>query len=398
MVRELVISVYLLIFKWLFNLLKLLPLENKVVFLITFGDNSRYVFEEMKNQEIPVDTVVLYKGSSIRHFQNYKEISAIPFESANLINVIKSIYHLATSKYIFVDNYFGVLSVTDFKEEVTCVQLWHASGAIKKFGLEDESNKFRSKRANERFQRVYRNFHKVVVGSDVMANIFMKAFNIPSEGILRTGIPRTDFFYNLNLQNELISKLVKENPELKYKKKILYAPTYRDNELNSFHLELDLRKMHEELGDDHIILLRLHPAIKCDVKFSELYPGFVFDYSSSKYDINELLLISNFLISDYSSIPYEYSLLNRPMIFFAYDLEAYKKERGLWDQYESMLPGPVVSNTSDIIDLIKENKFNFDLINEYAKKWNKYSNGKSSEKLIKYLFTQESVSVKRRAL
>ncbi|MEH7573520.1 CDP-glycerol glycerophosphotransferase family protein, partial [Cytobacillus firmus] len=232
MVRELVISVYLLIFKWLFNLLKLLPLENKVVFLITFGDNSRYVFEEMKNQEIPVDTVVLYKGSSIRHFQNYKEISAIPFESANLINVIKSIYHLATSKYIFVDNYFGVLSVTDFKEEVTCVQLWHASGAIKKFGLEDESNKFRSKRANERFQRVYRNFHKVVVGSDVMANIFMKAFNIPSEGILRTGIPRTDFFYNLNLQNELISKLVKENPELKYKKKILYAPTYRDNELN----------------------------------------------------------------------------------------------------------------------------------------------------------------------
>ncbi|PAE25812.1 CDP-glycerol--glycerophosphate glycerophosphotransferase [Bacillus sp. 7894-2] len=398
MVRELIISLYLLIFKWLFNLFKLFPLENKVVFLITFGDNSQYVFEEMRKQGIDADTVVLYKGSSIRHFESYNDIKAIPFESANLAYVLKSVYHLATSKTIFIDNYFGVLSVTDFKDEVTCVQLWHASGAIKKFGLEDESNKFRSKRAHERFLRVYQNFHKIVVGSDVMANIFMKAFNVPGESILRTGIPRTDFFYDKNLQNELISELIKENPDLKYKKKILYAPTYRDSELDSFQLELDLKKLYEELADDHILLLRLHPAIKSNVNYSDLYPGFVYDYSSSKYDINELLLISTFLISDYSSIPYEYSLLNRPMIFFAYDLEDYQKERGLWDQYESMVPGPVVKSTTEIIKLIREEKFDHELIGEYARKWNKYSNGKSCENLINYLFGEESVAVKRRAL
>lgn len=391
MMREILITLYLSLFKFLFTIFKLFPLKNKVTFTVSFGDNSQYVYEEIRKQNIPVEVAVLYKGSGRSHFQEYTEIDLVPFESKNLFAMLKSIYHLATSKYIIVDNYFAFLSVTHFKEGVECIQLWHASGALKKFGLEDQSVQYRSKRAQERFLRVYEQFHKVIVGSDVMANIFMNAFNLKKESILRTGIPRTDFFYDESTQNHIIDKLIKENQVLKYKKKVLYAPTYRDNQLDEFKMELDLDKMSRELGEDYVVLLRLHPAIKGTVDYSELYPGFVYNYSSSKYDINELLLIANYLITDYSSIPYEFSLLNKPMIFFAYDLESYKTERGLMDNYESTVPGPVVDTTADIISLIKEDNFNLEEIKEYAFKWNKYSTGNSSKNLVGYLFQKEAV-------
>ncbi|WP_053360604.1 CDP-glycerol glycerophosphotransferase family protein [Bacillus sp. FJAT-27251] len=402
MIRELFITIYLTVFKLLFNLFKLLPLQHKVTFVVSFGDNSKYVYEEMRRQQTSFDIVFLCKGQSSQDlFQQYENIKLLSFESNNLLENIISIYHLATSQYIIVDNYYGFLSVTDFKENVECIQLWHAAGAIKKFGLEDQSNGSRSERAQNRFLKVYEKFDKVVVGSDAMAGIFMKAFNLPPENILRTGIPRTDFFFDSQQHQAIISKLESENKALKNKKTILYAPTYRDKELQQFKMELDLAKMQKELGEEYIVLLRLHPAIKKSEDYSKMFPGFVFDYSSSHYHINELLLVSDLLITDYSSIPYEYSLLNKPMIFFAYDLNEYMKDRGLWDDYDNMVPGPVVKDTDGIVRQIKSMNSSWNNeVKEFSMKWNKYIFGQSSRNLIQYLVLQE-VPVeheKRRAL
>lgn len=221
MVREVFITVYLSVFKLIFNFFNLFPLKEKVTFVVSFGDNSQYVYEEIREQKAPVEVVVLYKGSSDRYFRSKQGIKLIPL---NLLNMFKSIYHLATSKYIFIDNYFGFLAVTDFKQEVECIQLWHASGAIKKFGLEDLSIKKRSNRAKKRFLQVYKKFHKVVVGSDVMAKTFIKAFDLSNDNILRTGIPRTDFFYNEVLHKNILDNLNKEVPEIKNKKRFFMLP------------------------------------------------------------------------------------------------------------------------------------------------------------------------------
>ncbi|MCJ8007973.1 CDP-glycerol glycerophosphotransferase family protein [Lederbergia wuyishanensis] len=392
MVKDIIISLYLLLFKIFFNLFKLFPLKNKLTFVISFGDNSKYVYDEIQRQKIPVEIVVLYKGSANKYFkEEKKDITIIPFESVNIIFILKSIFHLATSKHILIDNYFGFLAATNFKSSVKCIQLWHASGALKKFGLEDMSVQKRSTIAQKRFLNVYSKFQKVIVGSDIMADIFIKSFNLTNENILKTGIPRSDFFYNVTLQQEIIKRLYKENDLLRYKKKILYAPTYRDGQLNHFEMQLDIKKMQEELGKDHILILRIHPSIKNREDYSSIYPGFVFEYSSIKYDINEILLIADYLITDYSSIPYEFSLLKRPMIFFTYDLEKYKVERGLTENFESMVPGPVVKQTSDVINLIREKQFNPKLIDQYATVWNKYSTGNSSTKLVNYLFYNQNI-------
>jgi len=391
MVRELAIFLFLLHFKCVFFLFNLLPLKEKTTFVVSFGDNSKCVFDEIRRQNIEIKVVVLCKRNVMDLFMNYKDIDLVPLETFNSIHWIQSIYHLATSRYIMLDNYYGFLAAVHFKKGVQCIQLWHASGAMKKFGLEDESIKNRSPKAKRRFLKVYSNFHKVVVGSDVMSAIFIKSFNLKKEQILTTGVPRTDFFFNQEAVQNARQKFDFLHPLRENKKIILYVPTYRDPELDHFMLQLDIGKMVEKLGNDHILFLRLHPAIQNAVILSEQYRDFIVDVSSGQYDITELLVVADFLITDYSSIPFEFSLLQKPIIFFAYDLEEYKLSRGVLEGFDSKLPGPIVRDTESIIELIHTNCFDLDTINCYAKIWNKYSKGHSSSNLVHYMFPKRSI-------
>jgi CDP-glycerol glycerophosphotransferase (TagB/SpsB family) len=306
------------------------------------------------------------------------------------ISWFKNIYHLATSKTIIVDNYFGFLAAVTFKAGVECIQIWHAVGAIKTFGLKDQSLAHRSNKAIERFKKVYKQFHKVVVGSDEMAFVFQEAFGISSDRLLRTGIPRTDLFYNEDKQQQIIDDLYRENPLLTRKKVILYAPTFRDSSLENFEMKLDIDYLYRTLGDDYAIIVKLHPAIKNKHFLKNEYEHFVLDYSDYR-DVNDLLLIADILISDYSSIPYEYSLLYKPMIFYAYDLEIYRQERGLWAEYEKMVPGPVVYTMEEIVKEIKTNRFDYERIRRFSSKWNKYSIGNASSEFVNYLNKERGI-------
>ncbi|MGE8206615.1 CDP-glycerol glycerophosphotransferase family protein [Heyndrickxia sp. NPDC080065] len=385
MVREFLIKLYLLLFKIQFNFFKLFPLQDKIVFVVSFKDNSLFVYEEMKRRKIRQKVVFLCESSSFNVIKNNVDAQVLLFESKNIIDMVKAIYYLAISKNIIVDNYFGFLSAVSFKDGVQCTQLWHAAGAIKTFGLKDKSVSLRTKRAKERFQRVYNQFDKVIVGSDEMAEIFKKAFNLSENNILYTGIPRTDIFYNQEHQEMKRRELFRQNPQLKDKKIIFYVPTFRDDSLDSFDFQLDLDQMCRELSGNYVVLIKLHPAIKNRPIIEKRLEGFVFDYSTYA-NVNDLLFLTDYLITDYSSIPYEFSLLEKPMIFYPYDLVEYQEQRGFWGRYEDLVPGPVVYETKDIIEVIKNNQFDYEKIRDFSRTWNKYSLGRSSENLVNSLF------------
>ena len=394
MVRELAIFLYLLLFKIVFFYLNLLPLKEKITFVVSHGDNSNYVLQEVLKQNINVEVIVLCKKNNMCLFIDYLEVIVVPFENLNVFHWLKSIYHLSTSRHILVDNYYGFLAAVEFKKEVQCVQLWHASGALKKFGLEDEKIKFRSEKAKQRFTKVYSKFHKVVVGSDEMATIFTKSFNLKEEQILITGVPRTDFFFNDIAMQKAKCKLRKKLPILKNKKVVLYVPTYRDKELKNYEIQLDINKIVKELGDEYILLLRLHPAVNNTIRISKLFTKNVIDVSSNTYNINELLVVADYLVTDYSSVCFEFSLLQKPMIFFTYDLEEYKQSRGVSEAFEHSIPGPIVRDTDSIIKLLHTNNFDLHAISRYSKTWNRYSNGNSSYNLVQHMFP-EMLSTKR---
>ncbi|MFB1051570.1 CDP-glycerol glycerophosphotransferase family protein [Paraliobacillus sp. JSM ZJ581] len=389
MLREVAISLYLFLFRIMFSFFKLFPQQEKTVLVSSFGDNIYHVASKVSQQTD--QKVVVLKDSHCRtDFSDISNVQILQFHVFQVIDYIRSIYHLATSKVIFIDNYFGFLSVTSFKPNVSCVQLWHAAGAIKQFGLMDPSNAARSDRANRRFQKVYDRFSYVVVGSEKMSRIFRKSFDLSEDRILRTGIPRTDFFFDKYQIKEVEGQLKANLPMLQKKKVILYAPTFRQGELHQVSLHLDIEKMYKTLGDSHVLLLRLHPAIQG--KFENYYPDFVIDVSDYE-NINHLLVITDILITDYSSIPFEFSLLEKPMIFFTYDLDSYTVKQGFWEDYQTNLPGPVAHTTDEIVSLIQRNQFDFNLIRNYAKKWNAYSRGNASATIVHFLYDEVQADV-----
>src|SRR5699024_8092175 len=129
--------------------------------------------------------------------------------------------HLATCEKVIVDNYYGFLAAASFKSNVQCIQLWHAAGAIKQFGLKDPDIHGRSKRAYKRFNKVYQKFDQVVVGSERMASIFRDSFDLTDDKILRTGIPRTDFFFDDTAKKNAEQTLAREYPIINEKKVLL---------------------------------------------------------------------------------------------------------------------------------------------------------------------------------
>lgn len=386
MVRDLFIELYLFLFKIQFNLFKILPLQNKVTFVVSFGENSFFLFKELEKQNRTEKIVFLLKNKDVFKDKQINNAHKINFETLNLFAMVKSIYHLATSKHIIIDNYYGFLAATNFKDGVQVIQLWHATGAVKSFGLTDQTISKRSKIAKRRFSLVYQKFHKIVVGSDEMARIFVDAFNVSPDVILRTGVPRTDLFFNKDKQHKIKAKLFAENKQLKRKKVILYAPTYRDNDLTNFDLRLDIEKLANRLAKDYVLVLKLHPVVKSNVKkLEKTYAGFVFDYSTY-HNVNDLLLITDILITDYSSIHYEFALLNRPMIFYAYDQDSYNKKRGIIGDYREQIAGPVAKTTDEIINYLESYPFDYGKIKAFSKKWNRYSQGNSSRQLVNYMF------------
>ena len=386
MARELAIDIYLVCFKILFSIFKLFPLRDKTTFVTSFGDNCQHVAEEMDKQDLSIQKVILIKSSSHIQVKDDGKTIVLAFETKHIMAMVRSIYHLATSKWIIVDNYFGFLSTVTFKKPVTCVQVWHAAGAVKKFGAKDPSILGRSARARQRFLNVYQQFDYVTTGSEKMAEIYQDSFQLPDSRILRTGIPRTDFFFNEEAKQRARRTLLTIYPELANKKIILYAPTFRNADLSSGKIALDLALLYKELySENYAILLKLHPAVKAEHDLEHKFPGFVYPVTGD-FHVNELLISTDLLITDYSSIPFEFSILQKPMIFFAYDLQEYEEERGFWEDYPSSMPGPIVTTTEELLEKIRSANYQLEKVEPFKQKWNQYSNGNSSKKLVDFLF------------
>src|SRR5699024_7130898 len=136
----------------------------------------------------------------------------------------------------------------------------------------------------------------------------------------------------------------------------------------------------------YIIFLRLHPAVSSE--FENEFPGFVFNVSYYP-SITDLLVAADVLITDYSSIPVEFSLLHKPMIFYAYGLEADIDNRGIWMDDFAEGPVPVVTATTDLVGIIERENYNMDIVAAFRKEWNQYSDGGSSERLIHTFFSNK---------
>lgn len=382
-IRSMIISCYAAFVSfigWLLSGVK--PRENQVTLLVSFQENAAALIDTYQQQaNMTMKLTVLYTKHASTIEKDEPHVSFRYFHEKNPFHLIQSIYTMFKSKVVITDNYFLMTSVLRNRPATTCIQVWHANGALKKFGLEDASNLDRSPRDIARFKRVYASFDYIVTGSDQMREIFKKSFGVNDERFLPTGVPLTDVYYDQRPTS------FETNDFPKGKKVLLYAPTYRDFAMDGLVLPFSKEQLQTQLSGDYILLVKLHPAVKHLAK-AQTDDQWIFDVSDQP--LYPLLCACDVLITDYSSIVFEYALLQKPVLFSTYDLDTYRKKRGLVDHYEDIIPGKACM-TQDMLlkELLNLNEStNRNKLSTFAEDWNQYSKGQSSKQLLSFIEQQ----------
>ncbi len=354
--------------------------NNKVIFIESRLDVLSNSFHGVYN--------ALKKDNNLQlksHFLRKTFVSDIEY-TKNCIALIKDI---ATARCVFMDEATHIFAKIKLRHETKLVQLWHGCGAFKKFGYSVSDGKFgASQRAKTRYP-VHTNYTLATVSSKEVTPHFEEAMNLKNKGIVcATGVSRTDIFYDKEFISSSREKLLNILPEAKEKKIILYAPTFRGNVESAIAPdELDISKMQECLSNEYILIIKHHPLVK---ERPSVTDGFAYDFSD-KMSAEELICVSDICISDYSSLIFEYSLFEKPMIFFAYDLKEYFDERGFYYDYEELTPGPVFKTTEEIIEYINdiENNFDKNIVISFREKFMSACDGKATERIISKVFGED---------
>jgi CDP-glycerol glycerophosphotransferase len=327
--------------KWyLYPLMRLLPIKKNVVVFESFwgksfNDNPKAIYDHMRQTY----------GNKYKYvwFLNNEYTPVTSPAIAVRKNSWRYFYYLARGKY-FVENANFPNFYVKRKGQIE-MQTLHGT-FMKTMGL-DEKVTFNTRSKQGALLKRSGRWDYLISPSPYMTEIAGRAFLFEHK-MLECGFPRNDVLY-LNNNPSSIHDIKKKLDLPADKKVILYAPTFRSKE--TFDLHLDFDQLQDKLGSDYIVLLRLHYFISSRIDV-ENYRGFVYDVSSYP-DIQDLYLISDLMITDYSSVMFDFAHLRRPMLFFAYDLDYYRNDlRGMYLDYEETVPGPIVQNTEEIINHI----------------------------------------------
>lgn len=299
-------------------------------------------------------------------------------------------YHLATARAFVVDDHFFPMYAIRPRPGTSFLQVWHACGAFKRFGYSVAEREFGADlRVLERFP-IHTNYDLCLVSAMRFAPRYAEAFRLPLERFTsRFGIPRTDLFFDDRRRTAAAEAVRRRHGIAPGARVVLYAPTFRGRTVGRARdpLELDLSRLAELLDPETVVLVRSHPfatANRGAPAATGAHPprsGRLIDVSGDR-NINELMLISDVLVTDYSSAIYEFALLERPMAFFAPDLAAYEQERGFYFDYRSGVPGPVFESTDELAGWLRSGEVDLERVRRFREEAFDVADGRATQRLV----------------
>ena len=349
---------------------RLLPVKkNRVSFFSNRTDeltgNIREVYNEISKDDA-FEVKVLSKGGGVR--------SAFSL-------LFGFMYLYMTSKVVYVDDYFHLISYVKKKDETKLIQLWHACGAFKTFGFSriHKDSKLKVSSAN------HRQYDYAVVSSQDVAHFYAEAFGISTEKAIALGSPRCDRLVDEAYIEKTKEKFYSEYPQLKGKKLFMFAPTFRGGGHGDCYYpkeDFDVDHVLDVLGDEWAVLIKLHPYLTEKFTCKEENKSRMVDCSA--WDVNDVLFVTDFLVTDYSSVIFEASILDIPMAFYAKDLEEFIATRDFYYDFLSFIPGTFYDDIDDVAVLARDNGADMEKIRQF--KYNAFGNtiGYAGENIRKF--------------
>ena len=326
--------------------------------------NEKFVYDKL-NDTKGIDFQFLMFSSAKGHY--------------NIENIKRFFELYTTSRVVIVDDYFRMLNIVPKKDDVKLFQLWHACGAFKTFGF----TRIGKDGGPRQWAKNHRMYDYAVVSSKNIAKHYAEGFGIPDNCVLPSGVPRTDIFCDSEYKAKVQTAFYEKHPQLRGKKIILFAPTFRGKGQMSAYYPTDKFNPNEictALGEDYAIIIKLHPFCKEKYEIDESLRDRIIDLSEAD-ELNDLLFVTDLLITDYSSVVFEASLLDIPMLFYAFDLDEYIENRDFYYDFKEFIPGKTVSTQDELITAVRNNDFESEKVENFKHKFFDDIDGKSSQRV-----------------
>ncbi|OIJ98450.1 CDP-glycerol--glycerophosphate glycerophosphotransferase [Streptomyces colonosanans] len=371
------------------RMLQLLPVrKGTVVFESHLGkqysDSPRAVYEELRRHRVPVTAIWSYAGARPTGFP----------KDAELVRRWSWRYLRALARAEFwIDNQGFPLRLAK-RPETTYIQTWHGT-ALKKMGFDQPAQRVMSEQAQLSYQEALDRFDHFVVRSEHDVRTLARAYRIPEEKLLRIGYPRNDALVRAarapQTPDPALRRLAERLGVRPHRRVLLYAPTFRaraDGGLRAFAFPFDVERFADRFGDQYTLLVRSHYLNQ--VALPPSVAGRVIDVTGEG-DITPLLLLSDALITDYSSVMFDYALLRRPLVFYAHDWEEYSQDtRGTYFDLLAEAPGPVAHTEDELFAALSDLRTvgaRYEArLKEFVDKYGEYDRGDAAARIVDRFF------------
>jgi teichoic acid ribitol-phosphate primase len=298
----------------------------------------------------------------------------LPGKLRYLLRVVRGMHLLRTSSLFVVDNAYLPVHVAGHPARTTVVQVWHAAGALKRFGVDG----LRPLPEPER-TFLHRHYDYVVASGEASRVPWSRALRTPVERVLPLGTPRTDFFFDPGAMAAARSRIVAAHPALEGRRVIAYAPTFRGRgRRKRWAPGLDAARLRAALDPGDVLVLKSHPNLDRRLVDSSGFDVVV----EPAEDMNDLLVATDILITDYSSSIFEYALLRRPLVLLVPDLAEYEVDPGLYVDYRTEMIGTQVVHTEGVIEAIRSGRFDLTPYDAFIERHLGLSDGHASRRFV----------------
>ena len=295
---------------------------------------------------------------------------------------LEVLWKMSRSDMIFLDDHAPILDWVFLNEDTTLVQLWHAGAGFKSSGYSRWGHT-----GCPAPNGCHRQYKYGIAGSRHIAHFFSEVWGINTENVLPTGMPRMDEFLDPDYRAGKEKELREQFPMINGKKVILFAPTYRGKNHFDAHYPynlIDFDRLYEFCGNEYVVLFKMHPWVSEAVPIKKEYKDRFVDVN--KYpNINDLFYVTDLLITDYSSNIFEYSLMRKPMLFFAFDEIQYSFSRGFHRDYEESAPGKVCHTFDEVMTALETKDFDYEKVEEYVDVHFDYIDSGASDRVIDWI-------------
>ena len=370
--KYILIKVAIIVLNIVYFFIKLFPTKNKVTMISRQSNNMSIDFKMVKDE---IEKHNKYKVVVLCKKLEGKEKAKLTSIIKYFFHMLIQMYHIATSKVVILDSYCICISVLKHKKDLKVIQMWHSVGTMKKFGYDilDQEEGNSSKIA--KVLKMHKNYDYVLCAGEGYKHDLVRQFNCSEDIVRIIPLPRLDVITNKEYVKNITDKIYEKYPILKNKKNIIYVPTFRKDEKD---LEQHLNKLINDVDyKKYNLIVKLHPLSNINITNKNVIVA-------PEFSSMDMILVSEYVITDYSCILYEAGVINKALYFYPFDYDEYNKNRSLNLDYFNELPGVISRNSKDIIKSIENDEYDYKALNKFIKKYVNYD-GNSCKKIYRLI-------------